>query len=124
MLGDSVAESCRAILDEEQVEATQHRTVLGDEDVVRGDAGFLLGQQSVVSLGEVFVERIASVGDRCGKVSAVRQLVVQHRRGVVSALALLLGLLLTLCAGRAHDVRTSALTRSADRQTRIPFCSK
>jgi hypothetical protein len=51
-------------------------------------ASLLLGQQGVVPLGEVVVELIAAVGDKGGKVGAVRQLEGQDRRGVVGAQAL------------------------------------
>jgi hypothetical protein len=59
--------------------------------VVRADAGLLLGQQSMVPFGEVFVVLITAVGDRFSKVAAVRQLEVQHRRRVVSTKTLQLG---------------------------------
>jgi len=110
MLSDSVTEFCRGIV-KAQVEATQDRTVFGEQDVARGAPRLLLGQQSVVPLGEVSEKLIASVGDRCSKVSAVRQLEVQYRRGVVNAQPLQIGHLLTLHVRQASDVRTSALMR-------------
>ncbi len=84
VLRDSVTQFCAAILNKVQVEATQDRTILGDQYVIRADTRLLLGQHSLVPLGEVFVELIASVGDRCREISAVRQLEVEHRRGVVN----------------------------------------
>src|SRR6266516_1802167 len=46
----------------------------------------------------MFAALIDPVGHRCSKVGAVRPLELQHRRGVVSAQALQLGHLSTLCA--------------------------
>ena len=103
VLRHSVTQFCRATLNKAQVEATHDRTVLGDEYVVRAAACLLLGQQGMVSLGEVFVVLIASVGDRCSEVAAVRQLEVQHRRGVVSTQTLQLGHNWTIFAGRVSS---------------------
>jgi hypothetical protein len=88
VLRDPIAEFCGAVSGKDQVEPAQDRAVLGDEYVEGADAGFLLGQQGAVPLGELVVVLITAVGDRGGEVGAVSQLESEDRRAMVGSQAL------------------------------------
>jgi hypothetical protein len=65
-LRDPVSEHGRAVLKIDQVEPAEHRAIIADEHAEDADAR-ILGQQCVVLLGELVVERIAAVGDKAAK---------------------------------------------------------
>jgi hypothetical protein len=91
LLCDPISELGRAVLKIEQVEPAQHRAIVADEHMEDTGASVLFGQQGVELLGEVIEELIPPIGDKRGKVTAVRQFEGQDRRGVVGAEALQLG---------------------------------
>jgi hypothetical protein len=72
VLRDPVPEFGGAAGKIEKVEPAEYRAVVADEHVEGTAARFLLGQQGVVPLGELVEELIAAVGDKGGKVGAVR----------------------------------------------------
>ncbi len=72
MLGDPVAELRGCVLELIEVEPAQYRTILLNEYIEGTTASFLLGKQGAVPLRELVEELVAAVGDRAGKVRAIR----------------------------------------------------
>jgi hypothetical protein len=103
MLRDAVTQHRDAFLDEHQVEPAKHGSVLGEEHVLRADAGLLLGQQGVVPRGEVLEVLVAAVGDRSSEVATVARLENQDRLGMIGSQGLQLG----------HRTRLSTLDDSS-----------
>jgi len=83
-LRDAVTENGRGVMNFEQIETTEYRTIAVDEHVVDALPLFLLGEPSGVLLGEAEEEPIAAVGDESGEIRTIRQFEGQDCLSMVS----------------------------------------
>jgi hypothetical protein len=77
-----------AIIEIDQIEPADHFAVLADQDVKHARAGLLRNEQFAEELVEVVEEFISTVGDKGGKVGAIRPFERKDRGRMVSPQAL------------------------------------